>query len=170
MGAGRNRRGCGERGSGTDILVLCGIALFFTFNALVALTQFLASQQALQQLVFWTMGSLSRASWDKVGVLAVALLVTLPFTQRAAWPMMALRLGGQIRVLDNTKIGRIRIDITQKGGLSGGPASRTSIFGRTAMVTALPKTGKFCPCRPRVCARSISRHPRRKRPGSSAAP
>jgi iron complex transport system permease protein len=81
------------RGSGTDILVLCGIALFFTFNALVALTQFLASQQALQQLVFWTMGSLSRASWDKVRALALALLITLPFAQRAAWPMMALRLG-----------------------------------------------------------------------------
>jgi iron complex transport system permease protein len=81
------------RGSGTDILVLCGIALFFTFNALVALTQFLASQQALQQLVFWIMGSLSRASWDKVRLLALVVLVALPFAQRAAWPMMALRLG-----------------------------------------------------------------------------
>jgi iron complex transport system permease protein len=81
------------RGSGTDILVLCGIALFFTFNALVALTQFLASQQALQQLVFWIMGSLSRASWDKVRLLALVVLVALPFAQCAAWPMMALRLG-----------------------------------------------------------------------------
>ena len=81
------------RGSGTDILVLCGIALFFTFNALVALTQFLASQQALQQLVFWIMGSLSRASMDKVKLLAVVVLIALPFAQRAAWPMMALRLG-----------------------------------------------------------------------------
>lgn len=81
------------RGSGTDILVLCGIALFFTFNALVALTQFLASQQALQQLVFWIMGSLSRASLDKVGLLAIVLAVALPFAQLAAWPMMALRLG-----------------------------------------------------------------------------
>ncbi len=81
------------RGSGTDILVLCGIALFFTFNALVALTQFLASQQALQQLVFWIMGSLSRASMDKVRLLAVVVVIALPFAQRAAWPMMALRLG-----------------------------------------------------------------------------
>ncbi|KZD23271.1 iron ABC transporter permease [Tardiphaga robiniae] len=81
------------RGSGTDILVLCGIALFFTFNALVALTQFLASQQALQQLVFWIMGSLSRASWEKVRLLAVVVVIALPFAQRAAWPMMALRLG-----------------------------------------------------------------------------
>lgn len=81
------------RGSGTEVLVLCGIALFFTFNALVALTQFLASQQALQQLVFWIMGSLSRASWEKIRLLAIVVLLTLPFSQRAAWPMMALRLG-----------------------------------------------------------------------------
>lgn len=81
------------RGSGTDILVLCGIALFFTFNALVALTQFLASQQALQQLVFWTMGSVARASWEKVRLLAIVVVLALPFAQRAAWPMMALRLG-----------------------------------------------------------------------------
>lgn len=81
------------RGSGTEVLVLCGIALFFTFNALVALTQFLASQQALQQLVFWIMGSLSRASWDKIRLLALVVVVTLPFSQKAAWPMMALRLG-----------------------------------------------------------------------------
>ncbi len=81
------------RGSGTDILVLCGIALFFTFNALVALTQFLASQQALQQLVFWIMGSLTRASWEKVRLLALVAVIALPFALRAAWPMMALRLG-----------------------------------------------------------------------------
>lgn len=97
------------RGSGTDILVLCGIALFFTFNALVALTQFLASQQALQQLVFWTMGSLSRASWDKVRVLALVLLVTLPFAQRAAWPMMALRLGEDRARSLGINIARLRL-------------------------------------------------------------
>ncbi|ABD89145.1 FecCD family ABC transporter permease [Rhodopseudomonas palustris] len=96
------------RGPGTDILVLCGIALFFTFNALVALTQFLASQQALQQLVFWIMGSLSRASWDKVRLLAVVLLVTLPFSQRAAWPMMALRLGEDRARSLGINVGRLR--------------------------------------------------------------
>ena len=51
------------RGLGSDGLVLMGIALFFTFNAMVALLQFVASQQALQQLVFWMLGSLSRADW-----------------------------------------------------------------------------------------------------------
>ena len=81
------------RNVGAETLVLFGIALFFTFNALVAIMQFIASEQALQQLVFWTMGSLGRSDWDTVAVLGAVLAVVLPFSMRAAWPMTALRLG-----------------------------------------------------------------------------
>jgi iron complex transport system permease protein len=81
------------RGAGVQALVLFGIALVFAFNALVALIQFLATEQALQQLVFWSMGSLARATWDKIGILALALLVAIPFSARAAWRLTALRLG-----------------------------------------------------------------------------
>lgn len=111
------------RGSGADILVLCGIALFFTFNALVALTQFLASQQALQQLVFWIMGSLTRASWEKVRLLALVAVIALPFAQRAAWPMMALRLG-------EDRARSLGINITQLRFMS---LLRISILTATAM-------------------------------------
>src|SRR5471030_403953 len=48
-------------------VVLFGIALIFTFNALVSLMQFIATEDTLQGLVFWTMGSLARASWVKLG-------------------------------------------------------------------------------------------------------
>lgn len=41
-----------------------GIALVFTFNALVAIMQFVADEDTLQGLVFWTMGSPVRASWE----------------------------------------------------------------------------------------------------------
>ncbi|MCS0496762.1 iron ABC transporter permease [Ancylobacter sp. MQZ15Z-1] len=81
------------RGTGVETLVLFGIALVFTFNALVALVQFVATQEALQQLVFWSMGSLARATWDKLGVLALVLLATTPFSLAASWRMTALRLG-----------------------------------------------------------------------------
>ena len=47
----------------TQGVVLFGIAMVFSFNALVSLVQFVASAEALQNLVFWTMGSLSRSSW-----------------------------------------------------------------------------------------------------------
>lgn len=83
----------GLRGTGVETLVLFGIALVFTFNALVALVQFVASQEALQQLVFWSMGSLSRASWGKLGVLGLVTLAVVPFSLKASWRMTALRLG-----------------------------------------------------------------------------
>lgn len=81
------------RGAGVETIVLFGIALVFAFNALIALVQFVSSQEALQQLVFWTMGSLSRATWSSVGVLAVVLVLCAPFSMRAASAMTALRLG-----------------------------------------------------------------------------
>lgn len=82
-----------RRGSSTELLVLLGTALFFTFNALVAILQFVAGEQALQQLVFWTMGSLGRASWPRVQLVAIVVACVMPFTFRASWRLNALRLG-----------------------------------------------------------------------------
>ncbi|WP_207871300.1 iron chelate uptake ABC transporter family permease subunit, partial [Pseudomonas sp. 95_A] len=59
-------------------VVLFGIALVFTFNALVSMMQFIASEDTLQGLVFWTMGSLARASWEKLGVLSAAFALLVP--------------------------------------------------------------------------------------------
>lgn len=62
----------------TSGVVLFGIALVFTFNALVSIMQFVADEDTLQGLVFWTMGSLARASWEKLAVLAAAMAIVLP--------------------------------------------------------------------------------------------
>ncbi|WP_373327418.1 FecCD family ABC transporter permease, partial [Cronobacter turicensis] len=74
-------------------VVLFGIALVFTFNALVSMMQFVATEDTLQGLVFWTMGSLARASWLKLGLLALALIIVLPLSLRSSWQLTALRLG-----------------------------------------------------------------------------
>lgn len=77
-------------------VVLFGIALVFTFNALVAIMQFVADEDTLQGLVFWTMGSLVRASWEKLGVLAVVFIAVLFCALRSAWQLTALRLGDEL--------------------------------------------------------------------------
>lgn len=82
-----------SRAAGVESVVLFGIALVFTFNALVALLQYVASQEALSQLVFWSMGSLGRATWSNLGVLAIVVAVVTPFSMRAANALTALRLG-----------------------------------------------------------------------------
>jgi len=81
------------RGAGVESLVLFGIALVFSCNALVSLLQLLATEDVLQQLVFWTMGSLARADWNKLGILAVVVALVLPFSLRAAPAMTLLRMG-----------------------------------------------------------------------------
>lgn len=81
------------RNTGVQTVILLGIALVFAFNALVAFVQFLSSQVALQQLVFWTMGSLSRATWTNVAVMFVVVAALVPFSLRSARRLTALRLG-----------------------------------------------------------------------------
>lgn len=86
-------------------VVLFGIALVFSFNALVSLLQFVATAEALQGLVFWTMGSLSRATWPKVAGLALVL----PFSLLNAWRLTALRLGEDRAASFGVDVRRLRL-------------------------------------------------------------
>lgn len=90
-------------------VVLFGIALVFTFNALVSLMQFIASEDTLQGLVFWTMGSLSRASWVKLAVMAGALVILLPLSMKSSWKLTALRLGEDRAVSFGIDVRRLRL-------------------------------------------------------------
>ena len=90
-------------------VVLFGIALVFTFNALVSLMQFIATEDTLQGLVFWTMGSLARASWVKLGVMVLAFLILLPWSMMSAWKLTALRLGEDRAVSFGIDVRRLRL-------------------------------------------------------------
>lgn len=94
---------------GADTLVLFGIALFFTFNALVAILQFVASDQALQQLVFWTMGSLGRTDRSKILLLGLVLAVVAPWSWLSAWRLTAVRLGEERARSFGVDVDRLRL-------------------------------------------------------------
>ncbi len=83
------------RGATADMLVLAGIACLFFFQALLALLQFIASPEALQQIVFWLFGSLLRSTWPKVAMVAVILGAVAPVLVRMAWQLTALKLGDE---------------------------------------------------------------------------
>ena len=90
-------------------VVLFGIALVFTFNALVSIMQFVATEDTLQGLVFWTMGSLARASWLKLGLLALAFIVVFPLSLRSSWQLTALRLGEDRAASFGVDVHRLRL-------------------------------------------------------------
>ena len=82
-----------RQGATVDTVVLFGIALLFSFEALLWLLQFIADSNALQQIVFWTMGSLGRATWTKIGIVGSVLLLCLMWSAHQAWALTALRAG-----------------------------------------------------------------------------
>ena len=83
--------------------------LVFLFQALLALLQYRATTEALQQIVFWTMGSLQRANWVANGIIAAALLIAIPFTIRYAWALTVLRLGDARAKALGINVDRLRI-------------------------------------------------------------
>ena len=78
--------------SSRNTIILFGIALNFIFNSLTMFLQYIADENKLQSLVFWTFGSLAKASWDKALFLFAITLLTLVFLYRRAWQLTALVL------------------------------------------------------------------------------
>ena len=104
-------------GASVHSVVLFGIALLFGINAVVGLIQFVADAESLQQIVFWTMGSLARATTDKVAIVALILALCLPFSLRNAWAMTLLRSGeDQARSL-GIRVERLRLVVLMRVSL-----------------------------------------------------
>ncbi len=82
-----------RHGAGSDTLILLGIALVFALNAIVALLQFVASEAALQQFVFWTMGNVSQVGWLQLAILATALIICAPLSLASGNALTALAFG-----------------------------------------------------------------------------
>lgn len=97
------------RGVTVETIVLLGIALVFTFNALLSLLEYLASEQALAAVVFWTMGSLTKATWPKVWITGAVLIFAVPLFARQAWALTALRLGEDKAASLGINVRRLRL-------------------------------------------------------------
>ena len=74
-------------------LLLTGIALNALAAAIIGLCTYLASDEQLRSLSFWTLGSLASASWPVVAALLLLLLGALWQVRRLLRAMNALALG-----------------------------------------------------------------------------
>lgn len=97
------------RGANPETVILLGIALVFLFSALLSLMQYVANEAQLQQVVFWTLGSLGRASWPQITLLAAVMTVIVPLFARASWTLTALRLGDARAQALGVRVQRVRV-------------------------------------------------------------
>jgi len=92
-------------------LLLTGIALNAFAAAIIGLCTYLATDEQLRNLTFWTMGSLSGSSW--ILVIAAAVLFAFAWWRlRALTPVMnVFALGESVAAHVGIEIGRIRMEI-----------------------------------------------------------
>ena len=74
-------------------LVLSGVITAAVFEALLTSIQFAVSERALQDIVFWTMGSLNTATWGKVYVTAPLIVGGSVLIYLMRWRLNVLALG-----------------------------------------------------------------------------
>ncbi len=99
------------RGAKAETMVLLGIGLVFFFQALLALIQYRASAEALSQIVYWSMGSMTRANWTANAVLAAVLLAVVPVLGAQSRNLTALRLGDGRAAAMGINTSRLRITV-----------------------------------------------------------
>ncbi|MEP0963397.1 MAG: iron ABC transporter permease [Roseobacter sp.] len=120
------------RGVTPEAMILVGIAMLFTFNALLAFLQYGASEIQLAQLIFWQLGSLARASWTKVGVCVAILMVVLPYFMSRSWALTALRMGEEKAAALGVNVSLLRMSVL--AGVSLLSAVAVSFVGAVAFV------------------------------------
>ncbi|MGI5952341.1 MAG: FecCD family ABC transporter permease [Brooklawnia sp.] len=93
-----------RRGTGKSTIILFGIALNFLFNALTMLLQYVADEDELQSLVFWTFGSLLKTTWEKLAIVSAVLAVSVVLYFRNSWRLTSL-------LLDDDKAKSLGVDV-----------------------------------------------------------
>ena len=83
----------GRNSGSSNALVLSGIACLFLFQALQAMLQYGASEDQNQSIVFWSFGSLQRATWGKLLITFLVAAAAAPMVFLDAWKYTALTMG-----------------------------------------------------------------------------
>lgn len=120
------------RGVTPETMILVGIALLFTFNALLAFLQYGASEIQLAQIIFWQLGSLAKATWAKVAICTGVLAIVLPYFINKSWALTALRMGEDKAAALGVNVSLLRLMVL--AGVSLLSAVAVSFVGAIAFV------------------------------------
>lgn len=104
-GGGNLSHGAGNR------LILAGIGMAAALGAVVNFLLTRADIRTAAEALVWLNGSLNPASWDRAGVLGVALLVLVPAVAALAGPLRILELGDDAAAALGVRVGLTRLAV-----------------------------------------------------------
>ena len=101
--SGRNAR--------PESVILSGVAVMFLFSAGTTLLQFIADPYAVQAVVFWLIGDVGRASWDKIAVMVMVICLVTPYLLFKGWDIGILRMGDETAASLGVRVGLTRMGV-----------------------------------------------------------
>jgi len=85
------------RGMSSETVILAGVAVGFLFSALLSLIQYISPQdQAISAIVFWLLGGLYTASWEKILICLPIVAVTMILMMTQSWNINIMSMGEDV--------------------------------------------------------------------------
>ena len=91
-------------------LLLAGVAITFLFSALITVLLAL-SKRELHSMIFWIMGDLSTANWEKISIISLPLIIGCLLLFFSSLDLNALSLGEEEALHLGINTGKLRIRI-----------------------------------------------------------
>ena len=135
--------GGGQGSAAGSRLILAGVGIAAALQAVVSFLMTRTDIRTAADALIWLNGSLNTASWDRAGVLSLALLVLVPAVVVLAGPLRILELGDDAAAGLGVRVGATGLAIVIAAvGLA---AAATAAAGPVAFVAFLagPIAGRF---------------------------
>lgn len=105
-----------SRKKSMETILLTGIAINFLVSSMVTLLMVL-HQEALDKIIFWTMGSFASSSWQEVGILFIILIIVSVFLFFYSKSLNIMQLGEDIARTSGIKTQKVRLIVLSLSSL-----------------------------------------------------
>jgi len=78
-----------------ETLILSGIAMMYLFGAAIILVQFFGSSDAVTAVVFWMVGDLGKATWDKLIPMSLMMIFCMPYLISKSFELNVIGAGDE---------------------------------------------------------------------------
>lgn len=98
-----------KRSGQVESMLLAGVALSFLFSSFTSLILYMTDPQAVTAILFWTLGSFARATWDNLVFPAAIILSCIIFMLGYRRQLNAMLLGDESATTLGVNVRRFRI-------------------------------------------------------------
>ena len=124
-------------------LILAGVAVAALTGAAIGLAIFYADDTQLRSYTFWTLGDLSAATWDKLGVLLPLVGAAVAGLIAVARPLNAIALGEAEAYHSGVPVERVKLTVVVLSALAvGASVAFAGIIGFVGLI--VPHIVRIC--------------------------